>query len=370
MRILNVIQCANLGGMEQASLRLMIALKARGHEIEVISLNKIGALGSLLDQAQIPARGLDYSSSGKLRSMLELRRAVADTEADALVLTGHNFAAIAAMLGTGPKSRLFAMHYHHELVMPVWRWRLIYQLAISQFHTITFPSDYVRREAEVIYPGVRSIACTVRNPLFEPPAAPKSAGASFRAKYSIPLGAPLVGNAGWLIERKRFDAFLQTAARIRAVRKDVHFVIAGDGDQRGNLEKLASQLGLSECIVFTGWMDDLTPFYASIDLLLFNSDWDAFPTTPVEAMAQGIPVVASLGHGGLSEVLDNSTGWLIRTHDFDALANFAIHALGPEGAKRAIAAKSRVLSMSNPKQIAETIEKRLLDGHNAKALRN
>ena len=58
MRILNLIQCANLGGMEQASLRLMKALQARGHELRLISLNPIAGLGPSTQKANIRPEGL------------------------------------------------------------------------------------------------------------------------------------------------------------------------------------------------------------------------------------------------------------------------------------------------------------------------
>ena len=49
--------------------------------------------------------------------------------------------------------------------MSAWRWRLIYRAAKAQFQTISFPSDYVRGERKPIYPPIRSIGVTIRNPL-------------------------------------------------------------------------------------------------------------------------------------------------------------------------------------------------------------
>lgn len=332
----------------------------RGHSFQLISLNPIEGLGPLLSKAGIPALGLDYARSGRVSTFLKLRSMVTDSNADALILTGHNFAATLALSGIGPKRRLYAVHFHHEGVMPDWRWRLIYRVALREFQTVTFPSDYVRREAGAIYPPVRAIAETVRNPLELPPLPSKIHAADLRARYGIPEQAPVVGNAGWLIERKRFDVFLRVAARIYKVRPDIHFLIAGDGDQRGALESLASELNLSLYTHFIGWHTDLDPFYAAIDVLLFNSDWDCFPTTPVEAMARGIPVVASLLHGGLGEILDENTGWLLECHDEKALSLNVLEALRTEGSRRGMAGRDRVGTISEPGKIAEAIEHRLM----------
>ncbi len=79
---------------------------------------------------------------------------------------------------------------------------------------------------------------------------------------------------------------------------------------RDSLQRLAASLGIATPgVIWTGWLTDLTPFYAGIDVLLFNSDWDALGLTPVEAMSYGVPVVASVEHGGLGEILDNRCGW-------------------------------------------------------------
>lgn len=359
MEIVNVIQCANLGGMEQASLRLMTSMKKRGHSFHVISLNPIAGLGPLLAAAEIPAMGLDYSKLGKVRTFLKLRRIVANLKADALILTGHNFAASLALSGVGPKRRIYAFHFHHEGVMAPWRWRLIYRVAVRDFRSATFPSDYVRKEAEAIFPPIRRIADTVRNPLDRQPVPTRSQGNQLRARFAIPDESPIVGNAGWLIERKRFDVFLRAAAIIHETMPDVHFFIAGDGDQLVHLEALASKLGIARSTHFLGWLPDLDPFYAAIDVLLFNSDWDALGNTPLEAMARGIPVVASVTHGGLDEVLDDRFGWLLSYHDIEMLAGCVLEAFGAEGRRRGMAGRERVCEMSDSDAIAEFVERKL-----------
>ncbi len=363
MNILNIIQCANLGGMEQSSLRLMKALQIRGHSLQLISLNPIAGLGPLLSQSGIQACGLDYAHDGWARTALQVRRMVANSDAEALILTGHNLPATMALFGVGPKRKLFAVHYYHQGVMPSWRWWLIYQLAVQVFQTITFPSDYVRREAEVICPSIAAIAETVRNPIEIPPLPSKLQSNTLRVQYGIPHDAPIIGNAGRLIDNKRFDVFLRVAAKIHQFHPNIHFLIAGDGEERGDLEALAADLGLYSVTHFTGWLSDLDPFYAAIDVLLFNSDWDCFPTTPIEAMAHGIPVVASLLHGGLREILDERNGWFMDKHDEELLCYNVLEALGSEGKSRGIVARRIVCEFSDPHIIAERIEQKLSENY-------
>ena len=357
MRILNIIQCAHLGGMEQASLRLMQALKARGHELRLISLNPIQGLGPLLAKAGIPACGLDYGKRGKFATMVDLSRVLRSEQADAMIMTGHNLAASLSLGNVCRDHRVLAAHFHHNGVMPAWRWRLIYRFALRRFQAITFPSDFVRREAVAICPAIKGISHVVRNPIEMPPRVTPEERLIIRERVGLHPQVRLVGNAGWLIPRKRFDVFLRTAAVAASRRQDIRFVIAGDGPERPSLQHLALSLGIADKVHWLGWMDDLRPFYAGLDVLLFNSDWDAFPTTPVEAMSYGVPVVASALNGGLGEIIqDESVGWLTDKHDSALLAEWVTAAMTDDGRRKGATARECVAETCDPASISGFIE--------------
>lgn len=321
MKILNVIQCTNLGGMEQASLRLMAGLQRQGHTCSMISLNPIGALGPLLAEQGIAAQGLPYLGKGGWRSFPVLRRCLLKADADALIMTGHNLLATLALSRVPRSRRLLAIHFHHAGVKPAWQWRLIYRLACSRFKAITFPSDFIRKEAEALYPALAGISQTVRNPLPMPALPSRSDKAAARDKLGIAPGALVVGNAGWLIARKRFDVFLEVAKRVIGSAPAALFLIAGDGPERERLQAQAAALGITDNLRWLGWQTDLEPFYRCLDVMLFNSDWDAMGLTPLEAMSYGVPVVASVLNGGLQEIIESDeVGFLLPEHDIERLA--------------------------------------------------
>ena len=72
MHILNLMQCTNLGGMEQASLKLMRGLLRRGHSCHVVSLNPLGKLAESLSQSGITAEGVRYAGRGGWKSLPDL----------------------------------------------------------------------------------------------------------------------------------------------------------------------------------------------------------------------------------------------------------------------------------------------------------
>ncbi|MBV5327034.1 MAG: glycosyltransferase family 4 protein [Chlorobium sp.] len=363
MKIVNIMQCTALGGMEQASLRLMIGLQEQGHSCEVISLNPVAGLGPLLEKQGIPVTGLPYLGKGGWRSFPLIWRALRTVRADALIMTGHHLLAMLALGNLCRGRRLLAIHFHHTGVKPSWQWRLIYRIACNSFQAITFPSDFIRNEAEMLFPPLKSVAHTVYNPLPSLPCSSVESRLLARHSLGLPLDIPIIGNAGWLIPRKRFDLFLQVAAKVLQSVPNALFLIAGDGEERTRLEALAAQLKISERIKWLGWQRDMTPFYHSIDVLLFNSDWDAMATTPLEAMGHGVPLVASNIHGGLKEIITgNEYGYLISTHDVDALAARVVFYLrNPLDAKKiAMAGRKRVAEVSSPPKLTSRVEELLL----------
>jgi len=331
VRIFNIIQCANLGGMEKANLELLSGLKARGHEIELLSLNPIAGLKPLLDERAIPAQGLAYRGRAGWRSLPQLRRYLAKVRSDAVIMTGHNLLAMLALGDLCRNRRVLMMHFHHTGVKPAWQWRLIYRAAVGRFAAIGFPSDFIRLEAETLYPPVAKISHTVGYSIDLPQLPSAAERAQARRELGLPLQSRIVGNCGWLIPRKRFDVFLRVARDIARGDPGALFVVAGDGSEAGRLRSLAQELGIAERVRWLGWQSDLTSFYRSLDLMVFNTDWDAFPRAPLEALGAGVPVVASALHSGLSEMLDaQSYGLVFAQHDVPRLARAALDILNDQ----------------------------------------
>lgn len=363
MRILHVIQCTNLGGMEQTALLQTVGLLERGHHCRVVSLNPIGKLGPLLASNEIPAMGLAYRGWAGVRSLPLMWRAFRSEPADAVVMTGHNLAGMMALGDLCKRRRLLCIHYHHTGVKPDWQWRLIYRLAVRQFPAVTFPSDFVRREAENLCAELAAISHTVRNPFVVPELPSLGQRQAARESLGIPQEVPVVGNAGWLIPRKRWDVFLRVAAHVATAVKDVQFLVAGDGALRSSLTGLAESLGLSGRVRWLGWQDDLGPFFAAVDVMHFNSDWDAAPRSPTEALAYGVPLVASVLHGGLAEIVDREEyGYVCPSHDEAWLAQKIVFLLqDPEARRRmGLAGRARLSEIGSPKLHVQKIA-RLLD---------
>ena len=140
-----------------------------------------------------------------------------------------------------------------------------------------------------------------------------------RAELGLGAG-PLIGIVARLAPVKAHDVFLRAAAALRARRPEVRFVVVGDGELRGSLEALASDLGLDGRITFLGWRSDVERVYADLDLLVLSSRNEGSPIALIEAMASGRNVVATAVGGVPDVVRHGETGLLVNPDDHAALA--------------------------------------------------
>jgi glycosyltransferase involved in cell wall biosynthesis len=356
MKILNIIQCANLGGMEQASLRVMLAMQSSGAEFEVVSLHKVGALKSLTAEAGIPLEGIHYWGPAGIGVIPALVSKLRTSMAEQVIMTGPHLAAMLGMKIAGVRGAFLAVHFHHTGVKSPAAWRLIYRLALDRFRWVTFPSEFVRNEAIALYPAIRERSLTIRYPQDPTVDVDHERRLKARARLGLSEGDFVVGNAGWLIRRKRFDVFLGVASQVASMDPRAKFLIAGGGGEEVELKKMAVTLNIANKIKWLGWLHDLSDFYNSLDVLLFNADWDALPVTPQEAVARGIPLVSSLLNGGLREVFDPSlSGRILPVHDESSLAVQILEiAKNPVEAKRqAASSREHFIKICDPKLIAE-----------------
>jgi glycosyltransferase involved in cell wall biosynthesis len=208
------------------------------------------------------------------------------------------------------------------------KWRGFYELLCQDLSAVTFPTAFTRDEALRIAPWLKAKVYVVPNGfnvIFTDEEERLKQQHLARTNLDLPQHAWIVMNAGWLIPRKRFDIFLKTAAEVKKRLPESYFVICGSGLLEVQMKRLADDLGLGGSVRFTGWVDNLSPYYKASDVLLFNSNFDTLPCVPMEAAAHGCLVVASLSHGGLAEFIEHeATGLLFDQHNTDRLASSII----------------------------------------------
>jgi len=172
-----------------------------------------------------------------------------------------------------------------------------------------------------------------------------------RAREELGVGpsAVVVGTVGRLVWGKGFRELFATAARMRALRPEVVFVVVGPlDDAKGDslTESDVAEATALGNVVFTGHRDDVEDLYPGFDVFVLPSYREGFPRSAMEAAASGLPVVTS-DIRGCREVVDHGVnGLLVPLHDVGALVD-ALVGLAADPARRGtMGARSRAKALA------------------------
>lgn len=162
-------------------------------------------------------------------------------------------------------------------------------------------------------------------------------------------GELVVGTVGRIEAQKNLGFFLEAAARVLREKPDARFEIAGDGSLKADLVTRARTLGIGERVAFVGETNDVASFLRRLSQFWLTSEWEGTPNVILEAMAAGLPVLAT-SVGAVPELLDHGVdGLLVECGDVDSLASLSLAVaddedladrLGKAARKRAVSAFS------------------------------
>jgi len=142
-----------------------------------------------------------------------------------------------------------------------------------------------------------------------------------RAKLNLPLEGPIIGVPGTLRPVKGHEFFLRSVAPLAKRRGDLHIAITGDGDAtfRESLQDLSRELAIVDQLTFLGTLEDMPSFYRAVDVICVPSRSESFGRVVIEALASGVPLVAT-AVGGVPEIVEDAvTGDLVSYGDQDGL---------------------------------------------------
>ncbi len=135
-------------------------------------------------------------------------------------------------------------------------------------------------------------------------------------------GPVVVGMIACLKPQKAPLDFLSVAARVASLLGPdaARFVIVGDGEMRGAMQERIDREGIGGLVTLAGWRRDIPECLRGFDLLLHTSRWEGLPRVLPEAMATGLPIVATDVDGTPEAVRDGETGYLLAPGDIEGLA--------------------------------------------------
>lgn len=318
VRVLQLSSAKTFAGGERHFVDLTSALADRGHEVYAVVRPRSPLRERL---AALPAPhvfDVPLRNSLDVASGLELRRLVRELQIEIMHAHVARDYTLAAFASAGSKTARLVLTRH--LLLPLKRIHAV-TLRRSAARVIAV-SEAVGRSlrAQKIFPDER--ICVVPNGVrldHFGRRRPRAPGGSAAARELA------VGIAGELREHKGVEEFLRAAALVARREKGARFVVAGEDptpakSYRTRIERLIRELGLAGRVRLMGQLEDLAPFYSSLDVFVSASRVEPFGLVMIEAMACGVPVVATATDGAREIVGDGVTGRLVPVGDFEAIA--------------------------------------------------
>jgi len=151
-------------------------------------------------------------------------------------------------------------------------------------------------------------------------------------------------SVGRLVPGKGLNRLLRVFSEVLKEKRDSKLIIVGEGPQRGQLENLAKKLGINSNVTFTGRVSNqrLLDYYTIAKVFVFPvTRAEPFGMVNIEAMACGLPVVASKAGGVMDIVVDNLTGFLVNIDDNGMLAEKILQVLSDDTLAEKMGARGR-----------------------------
>jgi glycosyltransferase involved in cell wall biosynthesis len=169
---------------------------------------------------------------------------------------------------------------------------------------------------------------------------------------------PVIGNVAALAPHKSQVDFIRAARLIREEAPEAKFLIVGEGELRGKLESLITELGLEGDVVLTGFRRDVLEILSLFDCFVLSSYLEGLCTSIMDAQALGVPVVATRTGGVPELVTDGSTGLLVPPRRPERIAEAVLRMLGDDDlrAKCVWEARDTVRTHDYRRMVRETVD--------------
>ncbi len=379
IRILHPITRLIIGGAQENTILTAALLDSTDWAVTILSGPQTGSEGSLIESAREQGLTLEIEPTlvreiNPIKDLLALRRMMRLMRDGGYTIV-HTHSSKAGILGrwaakwAGVPIIVHTVHgwAHHERQHPLVRAIYIYleklTLPITDKLIAVTTLDIDKGLADGI--GRAENYVTIRSGIeldrFGHPQVPR---AETRAAWGIPLDAQVIGTVTRLSPQKAPLDFVRAAGRIAQSHPQSWFMMVGDGPLRGDVEALAIELGIADRLVLTGLRRDVPELMAAFDLFTLSSLWEGLPRVLPQAMATGLPIVATACDGSAEAISDGGNGFLVPPGNPDLLAERLCQLLDDPAlaARMGEEGRTRVVEFSDQRMVGqiETLYRQLL----------
>lgn len=352
----------DIGGAEQAFVRIAKGLKGLGWDVDVISLRNAGPLSDPLRAAGIPVSALQVGRFSDFRAIGRMQKLLRTRQPSVLLTFLHQaniVGRIAGRLARVPRivSGIRVADRRWSVMIPE---RLTSGLVDHYVAVSKSVADVHRRLCGIPSERISAIPNGVDfETIGQLPAAD-------RAEWQMDSEARIILSVGRLCEQKAPLDVLEAFRKLRNQTEDglrLKLFFVGDGPLRPRIERQIAAMNLGNDVRLLGWRPDVVQLMKASDVLVLASRWEGLPNVILEAQAAGLPVVASSVDGCRELITDGVTGRLFCPGDAADLVSVLgdLLASPPEAASLAEKAGFAVKSRYRWETCIEAFHKLLTD---------
>lgn len=367
-RILNLLTSFIYGGTERQATELLKRIDLDRFDVRLASLKSEGTLYAQISDRYPDApvfRLTSFYNTNACRQYLRLRDLLIREQID--LVHAHDFYSgmLGIVAGRLAGVRVLASQRHLRLSdrrIHEWGQRFINRAA----HMVLVNSEAIKEHILATSGVPAEKIVVIRNGLItsedemegcnlnghrHSAAAGNGSWSAPREEICRELGlgsdAKLVGMVGRLEPVKGHRFFVEAAAMVAREHANAHFLIVGDGQLEEEIRQQAASLGIADRLHLLGYRKDAARIVTAFDLSVLASLHEGLPNTVLEAMAAGVPVVATAVGGTKELITEGETGYLAPAADADTLAQRISWALAHEEERMRFAASARQAVYSN-----------------------
>ena len=321
-RILHILW-EGIGGSERIVLELTRHLDPQKYEITLIILGQGGCVTGLIDRKKVRVLEFGCRSGVDILTMRAVYSFLFSNKFDIIHNHERSLLLNFALITIKPRPALIYHEHGGALLSGSFRTRLFYAVFARFYNAfIAIHKDmvcYKVQAARVCAEKTTIIENPVDVDYFKPINETKK-------QSEVSKNQGVIGTVARLVPQKDFGLFLETASHIIRRRPDIKFVIYGNGPLMQSLKDASKGPELKGRVAVLGSTSEVPKVLSSFDLFLFTSRFESFGMTLIEALACGVPVLATLPEaGGARALLEELPGvCLVRERDPDAMARAAL----------------------------------------------
>tara|TARA_Y100000052_G_scaffold5872_1_gene5565 strand:- start:4332 stop:5435 length:1104 start_codon:yes stop_codon:yes gene_type:complete len=321
LKIVHITFDMRIGGTEMVIRNIIEGMQNSSFEMSVFCIESpLGPWGNELQHKGIPITNAQRSPGFDISLIKQIRRYVRENNIDIVHCHQYTPWVYGALATCFTKTKvIFTEHGRFYPDSTSWKRKLVNPLLVSLTDKITSISNATKQaltefesipasKIQTIYNGIHPLKCDHQNVL------------TLRDTLGIPRENKILGTIARFDPIKNHQMMLEAFSVVLVSHPNTTLIMVGDGEERGNIEKLIRELNIGNNIILTGYQSSPTHFLALMDIFLLSSLSEGTSMTLLEAMSLSKPCVVTDAGGNAEIVLNGETGVVTPNDDANSFA--------------------------------------------------